>query len=283
MGAAVAGVLAVHEGGDVLAVAVPVGEDDLDVRALDVDERVERLLGHVLGDEVQEAVLALVRHAVQDEGESFLEVGVVLHHRLHDVHVEGVAFEHLLVGDEPDEGAVLLGGLAQAAVQQDAAGIVGERGLAVAEGFHPEVGGKGVHGLRADAVHAHGLLEGFRVELAAGVQLGSDVHHAAEGNAASEVAHGHGLVLVDGDVDALAEAHRELVHRVVDDLFQEDVDAVSLPFTVAQAADVHAGTSPDVLVPLQGDDVLFAVVGPVLLLRLFCHDCQSSLSCKDTE
>ena len=85
------------------------GEDDLDVRAFDVDERVERLLGHVLGDEVQQAVLAFVRYAVQDEGESFLEVGIVLHHRLHDVHVEGVTFEHLLVGDEPDEGAVLFG------------------------------------------------------------------------------------------------------------------------------------------------------------------------------
>ena len=197
--------------------------------------------------------------------------------------MEGVAFEHLVVGDEADEGAVLLGGLAQAAVQQDAAGVVGERGLAVAEGFHPEVGGQGVHGLGADAVHAHGFLEGFRVELAAGVQLGSDVHHAAEGNAAAEVAHGHGLVLVDGDVDALAEAHRELVDRVVDDFLQEDVDAVSLPLTVAQAADVHAGTSPDVLVPLQGDDILLAIVGSVLLLGLFCHDCPFSLSCKFTE
>ena len=39
----------------------------------------------------------------------------------------------------------------------------------------------------------------------------------------------------------------------------------------------------DVLVPLQGDDVLFAVVGPVLLQRLFSHDCLFSLSCKDRE
>ena len=276
MGAAVAGVLAVDERGDVLAVAAAVGKDDLDVRTFDVDERVERLFGHVLGDEVQEAVFALIGNPVQDEGETFLEVGIVLHHRFHDVHVEGIAFEHLVVGGEADEGAVLLGRVALAAVQQDAAAEVGEGGLAVAVGFHQE-------GLGADAVHTHGLLEGSRVELTAGVQLGNHIHHLSERDAASEVAHGHGPVLVDGDVDALAIAHRELVDGVVDDLFQEDVDTVTLPFAIAQAADVHTGTPPDVFVPLQGNDVFLTVVGSLLLQSLVSHFYLFSLSCKDTE
>ena len=259
------------------------GEDDLDVRTFDVDERVKGLFGHVLGDEVQEAVFALIGNPVQDEGETFLEVGIVLHHRFHDVHVEGVAFEHLVVGGEADEGAVLFGRVALAAVQQDAAAEVGEGGLAVAVGFHQEVGGHRVDGLGADAVHTHGLLEGSRVELTAGVQLGNHVHHLSERDAASEVAHGHGPVLVDGDVDALAIAHRKLVDGVVDDLFQEDVDTVALAFAVTQAADVHTGAPPDVFVPLQGNDVFLTVVGSLLLQSLVSHFYLFSLSCKDTE
>ena len=141
VGASVAGVLAVDEGGDVLAVAAAVRDDDFDVGALEMDEGVEGRFRHVLRDEVQQAVLALVGDSVQHEREPLLEVGVVLDHRLHDVHVEGVPFEHLVVGEEADEGAVLFGGLAEAAVQQDAAAVVGEGGLAVAEGLHPEVGG----------------------------------------------------------------------------------------------------------------------------------------------
>ena len=140
VGPAVAGVLAVDEGGDVLAVAVAVGQDDLDVLALDVDERVERRLGHVLGDEVQEAVLALVRNAVQDEGQALLQVGVVLDHGLDELHVEGIALEHLFVGGEADQRAVLLRGRAHAAVLQDAAGETRPGGLAAPVGGDIEVG-----------------------------------------------------------------------------------------------------------------------------------------------
>ena len=270
MRAAVPGVLAVDERGNVLAVAAAVGKDDLDIRSLDMDEGIQRFFRHVLRDEVQQAVLAHVGHPVQVEGEALLEVGVVLDHRLHDVHVEGVPLEHLVVGGEADEGAVLLPGLAEAAVQQDAAGVVREGTLAVAEGFHPEIGGHRVYGLGAHTVHAHGLLEGLGVEFSAGVELGGDVHDGAQRDAAPEVTHGHGLVF-DGDVDALAETHRELVDGVVDDFLQQHVDAVSLPFAVAQAADIHTGAPPDVFIPLQGDDILFAVVGSFLFLCLFGH------------
>ena len=184
--------------------------------------------------------------------------------------MEGVTLEHLLIGGEADEGPVLFLALPDPAVQQDAPGVVCEGALSVAEGFHPEVGGHGVHGLGAHAVHTHGFLEGLGVEFAAGVQLGRDIHDLPERNAAAEVADRHGLVL-DVDVDALAEAHRELVHGIVDDLFQQDIDAVSLPLSVPQAPDIHAGAPPDVLIPLQGDDVLFVIVGSLLLLDLFSH------------
>jgi hypothetical protein len=45
----------------------------------------------------------------------------------------------------------------------------------------------------------------------------------------------------EGDLDALAVAHDELVDGVVDDLLEQDVDAVVVVRAVAGAADVHAG------------------------------------------
>ena len=90
--------------------AVPVGDDALDVLALEMDGRVERLGDHGLVDQVQKTVLGVVCGAVEAEGQTGVEVGVVAHHGLDELHVVGVVVEDLVVGDEADEGAVLLGG-----------------------------------------------------------------------------------------------------------------------------------------------------------------------------
>ena len=58
----------------------------------------------------QEAVLGVVCGAVEAEGQTGVEVGVVAHHGLDELHVVGVVVEDLVVGYEADEGAVLLGG-----------------------------------------------------------------------------------------------------------------------------------------------------------------------------
>ena len=258
MGAAVAGVLAVDEGGDVLSIALAVGQDDLDVVALEVDQRVERGLRHVLGDEVEKAVFRFICYSVEDEGQPLLQVGVVFHHRLHEVHVVGVVAENEVIGDETDECAVLFGRLAVALVLEVAADEGCVVGFAVAVGLHEETFGERVDGLGADAVETDGLLEVGVVELAAGVELGGRVDDFVEGNAASEVTDGDDAVFY-GDDDLRAVAHRELVDGIVDDLLEEDVDAVALVVAVARPADVHAGAAPDVLVPLEGDDAVAAV------------------------
>ena len=74
VGAAVAGVLAVDEGGDVFPVAVAVGEHDLDVFPFQVDEGIQGRLAHILVHQVQQAVFALVGYSVEVERETFLEV-----------------------------------------------------------------------------------------------------------------------------------------------------------------------------------------------------------------
>src|SRR5690606_5230269 len=124
-----------------------------------------------------------------------------------------------------------------------------------------------VHAGHAHAVQTTGDLVATRAELAAGVQLGE--HHvqrvlAAElrvrvrtdGDAAAIVFHGEAAVRVDGDRDLRAVTGERLVHRVVDHLVDELVEAVG-----HRVADVHAGALAHRLTAFELDDGGRAVVG----------------------
>ena len=152
---------------------------------------------------------------------------------------------------ELDEGAVLLPGLAALLRDEDAALEDRLEVLALAEGGHAEVGGEGVDRLGAHAVEADGKLEYVVVVLGARIDDGHALDDLAEGDAAAVVAdRDRGAAL--GQVlhlrhDALPRPHDELVHGVVHDLLEEDVDAVIGIRAVAKAADVHARPEADVL------------------------------------
>jgi hypothetical protein len=103
-------VLAVDEGPVFLAVVVAVGERDLDVLALEVDDRVERLAAEFLGQQVLQAVRELEGLPIQREREAPVEEGVVPQHVLDELHAElEVLAEERLVRRELDERAVALG------------------------------------------------------------------------------------------------------------------------------------------------------------------------------
>ena len=260
MGAALRGVLAVHEREIALAVARSVGNGDLDILAREVDGLVERLLGHVLVQQVEQTVFRDVGLAVQPEGEAEVQIGVVLHHLLHVLHVVGVGAEHLLVHAERDEGAVLLLHAALPAVALlDPFGEGHRMGLAVAHRTGGEFAREHVHGLDAHAVQTHGLLEGLAAVLAAGVHLADGRRERLQGDAASVVAHRDPIVL-DGDLHLTSGAHDELVHRVVHHLLDKHVDTVVGLRAVAQLADIHARTQPDMLARREGDDGVVAVI-----------------------
>ena len=140
--------------------------------------------------------------------------------------------------------------------------------------------GEGVDGLEAYAVEAHALLEGFAVVLASGVEHRHGLDEFAKGYAAAVVAHGHAHVVVDIYFDALARVHLEFVDGVVDDLFQQHVDAVLGMSAIAQSADVHAGACAHVLHVGEVAYLVFAVSNlrcflcPSLLgegYLFFCH------------
>src|SRR5258708_6829744 len=194
VGAAHGGVLAVDERPVFLAVVVAVGEGDLDVLALEVDDGVERLAAELLGQEVLEAVLRFERLAVEREGEAAVEEGVVPEHVLDELHaILEVLAEELLVGGEGDDGAVALLGLGDAVVLHElAAGELDELGLAVADGLGHVFDGEGVDGLLADAVEADGFLEGLAVVFGAGVDDRDAVDELAQRDAAAVIAHEDG-------------------------------------------------------------------------------------------
>ena len=117
--------------------------------------------------------------------------------------------------------------------------------FAAAMAAHQEFPGQGVDGLGADAVEADAELEDVVVVFGAGVDFGDAIHHLAQGDAASEIADGDGVAL-DVKLHFLAVAHDEFVHRVINDLLDQDVAAVVAVGAVPDAADVHAGAQADV-------------------------------------
>ena len=257
---ALRGVLSVDERVVALAVARAVGDGHLDVVAREVDGQIERLVGHVLVEQVEQAVLRDVAPAVEPDGQPEVQIGVVLHHLLDILHVVGIGAEDLLVDAEGDEGAVLLVGvLLPALALLEPLGEGHLVGPAVAHRAGRKLAREHVHRLDAHAVQTHRLLEGRAAVLAAGVHLRDGRRERVERDAAAVVAHGDQLPL-DRDVDLASGAHDELVDRVVHHLLDEDVDAVVGLRAVAQFADVHARAQADMLAGREGDDGVVAVV-----------------------
>ena len=267
VGATVTGVLSVDERGDVLAVGVAVRQHDLHVLSHQMDRLVERCLGDGVFDQVEKTVLGLVGDTVQDKCQPFLKVGVILDHGLHVVHVELEVPEHRAVRCEDHEGSVLLADfLFPVAAHQLSALVPRPGAFAVPEGLDVELLGQGVHGLRADAVQADGLLESLVVELASGVQLACCLDDGVERDASSKVPDGD-LPVLDVDDDLLAESCGELVDTVIHDLLEQHIDAVSRIGAVAKSSDVHSRTPADVFDTFQGPYVVVSVVVVLFYVR----------------
>ena len=236
------------------------GERHLDVIALQVDDGVQRFAVDLGLQQVQQPVLALEPLPVEDDGKPRVQIAVVPQQPLDVLVAVLVLLEHGLVRLELDQGAVGGIGLLHLLVLHELAELeAGHLHLSVAHALHAEIAAERVHGLGTHPVQAHALLEGLAVVLGAGVDLADHVDHLAQGDAAAIVADAHPAVL-DLDLHLAAVAHHVLVDAIVQHLLQQDVDAVVEAGSVAQLADVHARTEADVLLPVQGADMLLAVV-----------------------
>ena len=253
------GVLSVDEGVVFFAVLVGVCEGDFDVVGGEVYDGVEAVVGHGVLQEVFESVSREDASSVADDGEAGVEVGVVAQHVLYDVVVESVVEEHGVVGCEGDECAAFVVGGCGGVGDELSAFEDGCAYLGVAVGAHLESCAEGIDGFESDAVEPDAFFEGFGVVFSSGVEHADGFDELSLGDASSVVSYGDAEVVVDVDVDAFSGVHFEFVDGVVDDFFEENVDAVFGEGAVAESSDVHARSRADVFHIGEVADVIVVV------------------------
>ena len=256
------GVLAVDEREILFAVMTAVRHRELDVVTLEVDDRVKRLAGQILCEQVLKTFLGFKRLAVERERQTTVQERVVPEHVFDEFRAElEVRAEERLVGDELDQRAVTLGGLDDFVVLLEfALSEFHQLRLAVAHGHGAVFERERVDRLLADAVQTDGFLEGLAVVFRARVDDRDAVDEFAQRDAAAVIAHAHGAV-IEFDFDLFALPHHELVDGIIDRLLEQNINAVLGVHAVAEPADIHAGTQADMLERGQGLDAGFGVVG----------------------
>ena len=241
------GILSVDERIVALAISRTVCYYHLYILTRQMDRRIERLLRQVVVHQIEQAVLRDIFAAVERDLEAEVQIGVVAHHLLHEVHVVGVLAEDLLVYTEAYAGTRAFIHAALPLVRHlESLGKGHRMRLAVTHRACHKLAREHIHRLDAHTVQAHRLLERLARILAARVHLAHRRRERLERNAAAIVAHRHHIVL-DGDVDTVARTHDELVDRVVDRLLYQHIYAVVGLRTVAQLADIHSRAQAQML------------------------------------
>ena len=229
-----------------------------------VQRRVESVLPvvRVLVDEVQQPVLGLVERAVVADLQPGVQVGVEPQPPRDVLLAELGLLEDRRVGRELDQRTVTLAVLVHTLlVLLEHALLKGRAGeLALAEARHGERPGERVDRLGAHPVEAHAELEHVVVVLGPRVDARDALDDLAQRDAPAVVAHGH-FQAVDRQQHLVAVAHDELVDGVVDDLLEQDVNAVVVVAAVADAADVHARAGADVFEGRERLDLALVVDG----------------------
>jgi len=258
--AAVGGELPVDERKEGFVEPLGMGEGDFQGGGAMVERPVDGFIAHFLEDQVGEAVFRNDFLAVVNEGEAGVQAGVEPQAALDQVVLVRHDPENAGIGLEFDQRAVgFAGTLAGKFLDDFPARKPRTREFSFAVRLDKKGGGEGIDGLGADAVEADGKLENIVVVLRTRIDARDALDHLAERNAPAIVAYVD-LGACDRDVDALPVAHDELVHRVVDDLLQQDIDAVVVLGAIAHPPDVHARPLANVLQRGQRLDLAFVVV-----------------------
>ena len=140
--------------------------------------------------------------------------------------------------------------------------------------------GEGVHRLGTDAVQAHGELKDLVIVLGARVDDRDAINDLPQRNAAPVIPDDH-LSIVELDANRVSVAHDELIHTIVDDFLEQDVDAVVQVAPVAEPANIHAGPKTNVLQGRECLDLTLVVGVRVLLGTHVSPSCQSCMNLAD--
>ena len=104
-----------------------------------------------------------------------------------------------------------------------------------------EIGRKGVYRFCAYSIQPYRLLKRLAVIFTACIDLGYTVNNLPQGNAPAVIAHLHAVVC-HMQIDPLTIPHHILINAVVNDLFEQHINAVIVGSAIAQLANVHAWT-----------------------------------------
>ena len=280
--AALGCVLPIDEGIIVVAVlTVDMGESSLKILVLDMDDGVQRLAFHVVLQQVQQSVLRIVSALVIVEGQPPIQIAIIPHSTLHILADEMEVTEQLRVRHKFYQRPRALWSVGQREVQDSSIrgqlpfGKLGDARLPLTERLHTEPTAQRVHRLGTHAIQSYRLLEYLTVVLGSRIQLADGIHHLTQRYATPVVADTHlALAKVDGHVNPAAKPRRELIDSVVYYLLDEDIDAVVVRRAIAQLADIHTRTQPDVFHVFKMNDTVVVVIDCLVGHRdvVFFHD-----------
>ena len=198
----------------------------LNVLALQVDNGIEGIVGHAVAQQVFQSVARKDAPAVVHDGKTGVQVGIVAQHDLHNVVMELIVLEQRVVRFKIYVRAVLVGGVFGHVTLHNALleGCLAH--LTVAERAYLEMSAQRVYGLHAHAVQSDALLKGLRVILTAGVQHADRLNEFSLGDASAVVTHADPQVVFNGYLNTVTGLHLKLVNGVVNDFFQQHINAV---------------------------------------------------------
>ena len=210
--------MTVDKGIVLLAVLVGVGQGNLQIVVLELNGRIKTRLGHVLLQQIEQSPLRLKNAAVEMDGQTGIQVGVILKQVFNEFVLKGKGIEDGVVGPKFDEGAVGgLGRFYRVFGHQLPARKAHQLGFPFAKGLHLKVDRQGIYRLHPNTIESHRFFKSLTVVLGARVHFGNHIHHLSQRNTTAIVAHTH-PVFVYTDFNFFSEAHHVFVDRVVHDL-----------------------------------------------------------------
>ena len=156
------------------------GDHHFDVVSGQVDDRVQRVGGHVLVQQIHQSVAGIELFPVIENGQPRVEEHIVLQQVFHILLFVLIRFENLPVGNELNLCTIgLVCRLDVCLLRDDRLAVDDPFAFTVATAGDAEVTAQRIDRLDTDTIQSDRLLEGFAVILGSGVHLAGDIHHLA--------------------------------------------------------------------------------------------------------
>ena len=202
-----------------LAIAITVGDNNLDILIHNVNRRIQRLTRKRIVDQVQKTILRDIRLIVKHHREAEVQIGIVLNHLLDILQIVAIWAKDLSVDNELHIGAISLRNSTLRAVSELQTLRKGYRAsLAISHGTSKEVARQHIHSLDTDTIQTHRLLKGVATILTTRIHLAHRIGKSLQRNTTAIVTN-RDLITLNLNLDALTSTHNELVDRVIDNLF----------------------------------------------------------------